>query len=266
MLSLDYKRWRGLIEGHFATGTRAPKNVFRFVCHQFIGTWGVAIAATLAVSISFGAENPVAPGTFNSGNTSWLRTNIQYFPAQMGIFASRYIPSLSGPTPLKSSSRESQSQSGGEVALTFDDLPAHGPLPPGLSRVDIAKRIIGALQDAHAPPTYGFVNAKGVEQDPSAMQVLRLWRDAGFPLGNHTFSHMDLNRNSAEAFEKDIIADEPILQELMGQDDWHWFRFPYLNEGNTAKKHRAILAFLTEHHYRVAEVSLDFGDDEYNEL
>ena len=70
-----------------------------------------------------------------------------------------------------------------EVALTFDDLPAHGPLPNGLTREDIAKSIIKALQDAHSPPVYGFVNAKRLEEDPSTAQVLQLWRDAGFPVG-----------------------------------------------------------------------------------
>ena len=38
-----------------------------------------------------------------------------------------------------------------EVALTFDDLPAHGPVPEGLSRVDIIKSILKDLKTAHAP-------------------------------------------------------------------------------------------------------------------
>jgi hypothetical protein len=72
------------MEGHLATAPWAPKNIFTFICHQFVGTWGVAIAATLAVSISFGVLNPVAPSIFNSGNRSWLLTSIPYFPVQMG--------------------------------------------------------------------------------------------------------------------------------------------------------------------------------------
>jgi (4-O-methyl)-D-glucuronate---lignin esterase len=95
-----------------------------------------------------------------------------------------------------------------EVALTFDDLPAHGPLPKGMTRIDIAKTIIHALQSAQAPPTYGFVNAKALADDPSTAEVLRLWREAGFPLANHTFSHMDLNANTVENFEQDLLADE----------------------------------------------------------
>jgi len=175
-------------------------------------------------------------------------------------FASRY---LSGPAATAAAISAPAAELA-EVALTFDDLPAHGALPPGMTRTDIASSIIHTLQAAHAPPIYGFVNAQRLEEDPSTMQVLQLWRDAGFPLANHTFSHMDLNANSAEAFEHDLLADEPTLQELMDGQDWHWLRFPYLREGDTPEKHQAIATFLKEHEYKVAEVTLSFSDYEYN--
>ncbi len=156
-------------------------------------------------------------------------------------------------------------QSPSEVALTFDDLPSHGPLPQGLSRVDIINSIIAALQAAHAPQVYGFINAKRLEDERGSGQVLQLWRDAGFPLGNHTFSHMDLDANTVEAFEKDLLANESTLQKYAAGQDWHWFRFPYLREGDTAEKHRAIEAFLKQHGYKTAEVTLSFADYAYNE-
>ena len=162
-------------------------------------------------------------------------------------------------TPAPSQSPQS------EIALTFDDLPSHGPLPQGLSRVDIIDSIIAALRAARAPQVYGFVNAKRLEDEPGSGQVLQLWREAGFRLGNHTFSHMDLDTNSLEAFEKDIIANEGTLQKYAAGQDWHWFRFPYLHEGDTTEKHHAIEAFLKEHGYKVAEVTLSFGDYAYNE-
>ncbi len=152
-----------------------------------------------------------------------------------------------------------------EVALTFDDLPAHGPLPKGLTRVDIIQSIIHALQAGQAPPIYGFVNAKRLDEDPSTAQVLQLWRDAGFPLGNHTFSHMDLNTNSLSAFEQDLLVDEPVLRKFMGDKNWRWLRFPFLREGDTVEKHQAIDAFLKAHGYKVAEVTLSFGDYAYND-
>ena len=170
-------------------------------------------------------------------------------------FASRYIK---GPAvrEIPGSARE--------VALTFDDLPVHGPLPVGMTRLEIANSVIRSLQAAHAPPSYGFVNAKGLQQEPASVAVLEAWRAAQFPLGNHTFSHMDLSTNSAEAFEQDLIADESVLKKYMGGEDWHWLRFPFLDEGDDLAKHRALQAFLEEHGYRVAEVTLSFGDYAYS--
>ena len=172
--------------------------------------------------------------------------------------------STKGNAPKTPPVRTSASPSA-EVALTFDDLPSHGPLPQGLSRIDIAKSIIGALKAAQAPPIYGFVNAKRIADDASSEQVLQLWRDAGFPLSSHTYSHIGANANSAEAFEQDLLADEPILKKYMDGQDWHWLRFPFLQEGDTVEKHRALETLVKNHGYRVAEVSLSFGDYGYNE-
>jgi peptidoglycan/xylan/chitin deacetylase (PgdA/CDA1 family) len=152
-----------------------------------------------------------------------------------------------------------------EVALTFDDLPAHAALPPGLTRADIARSIIHTLQTSQAPPTYGFVNAKRLKEEPDNTQVLQLWRAAGYPLANHTFSHMDLHAHSVEAFEQDILANEATLQSFMGNQDLHWLRFPYLREGETVEKHNAIATYLKNRGYKVAEVTLSFDDYAYND-
>lgn len=150
------------------------------------------------------------------------------------------------------------------VALTFDDLPTHGVLPPGMSRTDLAKSLIETLRAHRAPRVYGFINAKAMVERPEDGQVLRLWRDAGFPLGNHAWSHMDLAVNTAEAFQQDVVANEDTLKTLMDSEDWHWFRYPYLREGDTPEKHRAVLGFLKGRGYKVAQVTLDFNDYTYN--
>ena len=181
-------------------------------------------------------------------------------------FASRYIqgPPLRA-TPAAGTESHPPAAAVPQVALTFDDLPAHGPLPPGLTRVDVAKNIIQALQAVHAPPVYGFVNTKRPENSPDSAQVLQLWHDAGFLAGNHTLSHMDLHANSADDYEQEILSNEPVLRASMADQDWHWFRYPYLREGETLEKRHAIAAFLKERGYRVAEVTLSFGDYAYNE-
>ena len=152
-----------------------------------------------------------------------------------------------------------------QVAVTFDDLPAHGPLPPNLSRVDIAKIIIANLQSAHAPKTFGFVNAEKLKKVPADIEVLHLWRAAGFPLGSHTYSHMSLTANSAEAFEQDIRRNEPLLESLMSGENWRWFRYPFLWEGDSLEKRRAVRTYLAANGYRVAQVTLDFEDYAWND-
>jgi peptidoglycan-N-acetylglucosamine deacetylase len=151
-----------------------------------------------------------------------------------------------------------------QVAITVDDLPSHGSLPPGMTRADVAKRILKTLKDAHAPKVYGFVNARKLEQHPEDVEVLKLWRSAGFPLGNHTYAHVSLNDSSADQFDQNVAADEPLLKSLMGRQDWHWFRYPYLWEGDTLEKRRAVRQYLQDHKYHVAQVTLDFEDYLWN--
>ena len=151
-----------------------------------------------------------------------------------------------------------------EVAITIDDLPKHGDLPPGMTRLEVARRMIATLRAKDVPTVYGFMNVKRAEGDATKDAVLHAWIDAGNLLGNHTYNHMDLSANTAEQFEADIAANEPALQALMGEKNWHWFRYPFLHEGETLEKRRAVRKYLEEHGYRVAQVTLDFEDYAWN--
>jgi peptidoglycan/xylan/chitin deacetylase (PgdA/CDA1 family) len=152
-----------------------------------------------------------------------------------------------------------------EIAFTFDDLPSHGPLPPGETRLDVASKILAALTAAHLPPTYGFVNGARLAQEPGSEAVLYAWRAAGNPLGNHSWSHMDLNKHSLAEFADDVQRNEPLLKEQMKKQDWHWLRFPYLSEGDTAEKRAGVRQFLAQHGYKVAGVTMSFADYLWNE-
>jgi peptidoglycan-N-acetylglucosamine deacetylase len=152
-----------------------------------------------------------------------------------------------------------------QIAITFDDLPVHGPLPPGETRLDVANQVITALRNAHVPPTYGFVNAVHFEQQPDTIEVLKAWRAAGNPLGNHTWSHPNLNQMPLPDFEANLARDEPTLQALMADGDWHWFRFPFLAEGDTPDKRAGIREYLAQHGYRIAGVTMSFADYDWNE-
>ncbi|MGA8938409.1 MAG: polysaccharide deacetylase family protein [Acidobacteriaceae bacterium] len=152
------------------------------------------------------------------------------------------------------------------VAFTFDDLPAHGPLPPGEYRPEPIRTIIKVLKTENMPPIYGFVNGFRTKEYPYQAELLREWLAAGNPLGNHTWSHPSLDKSSAKKYIHNIAENEPLLEKVDPDGDWHWFRFPYLEEGDTLAKRDAVRGWLFSHHYRIAEVNLDFGDYMWNDV
>lgn len=151
------------------------------------------------------------------------------------------------------------------VALTFDDLPAGGGLPPNQTRAQIATTLASELRAHHLKGVYGFVNGVDVADDPDEQEALRTWVQAGMRLGNHTWSHPSLNDVSAEAFEQEIARNEPVLAQYAEGRDWRWFRYPYLCEGDTLEKRRAVRTWLKTHGYRIAQVTLNFNDDDWDD-
>jgi peptidoglycan/xylan/chitin deacetylase (PgdA/CDA1 family) len=145
----------------------------------------------------------------------------------------------------------------------MDDLPQNGALPPGVTRAETTKNVLAILKKRHVPPVYGFVNAKKLEGSADGAEALKLWA-AAEPVGNHTYAHMDLEQNTAEAFEREIEEDEPALELLAKGDDWRWLRYPYLHEGDTVEKRRAVRAYLKGRGYRIAQVTLDWEDYLWN--
>ena len=152
-----------------------------------------------------------------------------------------------------------------QIAFTWDDLPAHSAMPPGETRVAIGRKLIDAMKQAHMPPVYGFVNGVATEHEPASEPMLKEWRDAGFPLGNHLWSHMNLNTTSLSDWEADLLKNEPLLEKYAAGSDWHWLRYPYLAEGDTPEKRVSARQFLAAHRYRIAAVTMSFGDYMWNE-
>jgi peptidoglycan-N-acetylglucosamine deacetylase len=157
-----------------------------------------------------------------------------------------------------------------KVALTFDDLPINGTLPAGKRQSDFARDTIAVLKKHRIPPSYGFINAVKLERNPDGAKALRIWVEGGHPLANHTYDHLDFTRNSVEDFEREILRNEPVLSLLMPDDGklrkhgFRWFRYPYLHEGDTLEKRRAVRAFLADNGYRIAQTTLDFEDYLWN--
>lgn len=151
-----------------------------------------------------------------------------------------------------------------KVAITFDDLPLNGTLPPNMTRTQLVQRVLTILKRQQVPPVYGFVNAKRFEGSQDGAEALKRWIAGGEHVGNHTYSHPDLNKESSELFLSDVSMNEPVLELLSNGDDWRWFRYPFLREGDTLDKRRSVRLSLREHGYRIAQVTLDYEDYLWN--
>jgi peptidoglycan/xylan/chitin deacetylase (PgdA/CDA1 family) len=99
---------------------------------------------------------------------------------------------------------------GRTVAITVDDLPyASGPLaPPGAPEpvfmaATVNARLLAAFRFHHVPVT-GFVIQKRVESEESGTRILKEWLSRGFDLGNHTYSHTDINDLALDRIEQEI--------------------------------------------------------------
>lgn len=154
---------------------------------------------------------------------------------------------------------------GTEMAITIDDLPAHGALPPGMQRVEIARRFIGVLKERAVPGVYGFVNGAKVRDDPGYSEILKHWVHAGFHLGNHTFSHLDIDRVTMPEYIADIERNEAFLTDFARGDSARVFRYPYLHEGDTRSKRTRVRQWLLDRRYRIAQVTVHFDDWAWNE-
>ena len=152
-----------------------------------------------------------------------------------------------------------------KMAITIDDLPAHSALPTGETRVSVAKDFLAALKDAKTAPVYGFINGVQTEREPGSAEVLKIWRAAGHPLGNHGWAHLNLAQIDVATFEAELTRNEPLLKSLAAGSAWRWFRFPFLSEGETPKKRAAVRKLLKARGYHIASVTMSFGDYAWNE-
>jgi peptidoglycan/xylan/chitin deacetylase (PgdA/CDA1 family) len=125
----------------------------------------------------------------------------------------------------------------------------------------VTRRILDALERADAPAT-GFANASrgcGAAFSELRDPVLKAWLDAGHELGNHTWSHPDLERTPLATFLEDVrkgAAPVDSLLRLRGRR-LVWFRHPFLHAGDTPAKKRGLASFLEENGWRVAPVTVD---------
>lgn len=140
------------------------------------------------------------------------------------------------------------------IAITIDDLPFVGEY-----RNFHLNMMMTTLQEHHIPAT-GFIIASEVRGDN--WEMLKKFRDAGFGLGNHTYSHISLGQVKTNEYIQDIREADRILTPVLTKPKY--FRYPFLSMGNGAKR-EAVLCYLAEKNYQVAPITIDSKDFAFNQ-
>ncbi len=149
------------------------------------------------------------------------------------------------------------------VALTFDDLPTMA-LTGDASYADVTtRRLLHGLRRHHFPAT-GFVIGERLEGAGGVAHtsLVKRWAAAGMVLGNHTYSHISLNKTPVDQYIADVERADTVLRSLVTTDraPLAWFRHPYLETGLTIEDRRAFEGWLAAHGYRVAPVTMENAD------
>ncbi|MDL2357687.1 MAG: polysaccharide deacetylase family protein [Pseudomonadota bacterium] len=144
------------------------------------------------------------------------------------------------------------------LAFTFDDGPSVAATPL-LSPQQRNQALLDALARQHVSAAL-FVTAGNGADRPEGYALAKAWGDAGHAVGNHTMSHPDLHsaKLSVEQYQQELLECDAIIRTLPGYQKW--FRYTFLREGNTPEKRDGMRAFLQQHGYRNAYVSLDTSD------
>jgi len=157
------------------------------------------------------------------------------------------------------------------VAITIDDLPRGGDgSGPSFDAVWATNdKLLRPFKDGRIPLT-GFVNAHheltlGADK---LRRLLDLWLDTGAELGNHTYSHPDINNVSLADYTANVAKGEPLVRAALAARGrtLRYFRHPYLHAGPTPEIKAGLQTFLDDAGYRVAPVTLDNSDYMYAAL
>ena len=145
---------------------------------------------------------------------------------------------------------------GVRLAITFDDLPWSGPLPAGDSSAYQPLARLAAVLRVHGAPATGFVVCERATGESSALDNWVAW---GNTLGNHSWSHHDLNHTPPDRWIADVRRCDSYLKRF-GEASLPYLRFPFLHEGPTLEVRERVHEALASMGLGVAHVSVDNSD------
>ena len=176
----------------------------------------------------------------------------------------RRIPPIIAALTIALTALDAQTPAARRVSITIDDGPVVNEMTDLGNFQRITNGLIGSFQVERVPVTM-FLNERQLNvpgQRDARAAVVEQWLNAGFELGNHTYSHPSASHVPVDQFQDDVVKGEVITRAILERQGRQlvWLRYPYLHSGGTAETHQAIVEFLEKRRYRVAPVTVDYAD------
>lgn len=142
-----------------------------------------------------------------------------------------------------------------EIALTFDDAPTgDGSLFTGMERTS---RIIETLKKNHIKQAAFFVVTAHINDE--GLRRLKMYSDAGHLLANHSHSHNWTHVMGTTNYIRDVQKADSILKAT-GLPYKPWYRYPFLDEGQTKTSQDSIRNALAALSLMNAYITIDNYD------
>jgi peptidoglycan/xylan/chitin deacetylase (PgdA/CDA1 family) len=184
------------------------------ICMLAFFWWLISVNRRLTSPVGIETETPTQEiGTPTASQTAEL-------PAPEATGTPTPEPTASGPQPLPQESRgliTNGSRTDHKIALTFDVCQAEGEL----SGYDAG--IVKILTETNTPATF-FLGGEWIRDHES--EARELANNPLFQLGNHSWSHADFSKISAEQMAQEIGLAQDMLAKLTGRQN-NLFRLPY---------------------------------------
>jgi peptidoglycan/xylan/chitin deacetylase (PgdA/CDA1 family) len=151
-----------------------------------------------------------------------------------------------------------------DVAVTFDDLPSLTYSTSTDYQAQTTERLLAGLKRQRIP-AIGFVNEikLATADRERRIALLARWLDAGFELGDHSYSHAHFSATPLTAYIGDVSRGDTVTRGLLAQrrrPPPQWYRHPYLETGPTPADRQGFEAWMAAHGYRAAPVSMENSD------
>lgn len=91
-----------------------------------------------------------------------------------------------------------------KIALTFDD----GPHPY------YTEQLLDGLKERGVVVTF-FVTGEHAVLHPD---IIKRMKEEGHLIGNHTYSHMQLQSNNENEFREELVATSEVIEEIIGEE------------------------------------------------